>query len=89
MFFNAFEKVIKIEPNVGEAGYASRGDRVIDIADVSASQGALHYGYAMPVMPAGETALWTSQKSQTSRQTAGHCTIDIVDVFGRVPSPTG
>ena len=37
----------------------------------------------------GEIALWTSHKSQTSRQTAGHCTIDIVDVFGRVPSPTG
>ena len=28
-------------------------DCIIDIADVSASQGALHYGYAMPVMPAG------------------------------------
>ena len=28
-------------------------DLIIDIADVSASQGALHYGYAMPVMPAG------------------------------------
>ena len=28
-------------------------DRIIDIADVSASQGALHYGYAMPVTPAG------------------------------------
>ena len=63
-------------------------DRIIDIADVSARQGALHSGYAMPIMPAGGE-LWTSQKSQTSRQTAGHCTIDIVDVFGRVPSPTG
>ena len=28
-------------------------DRVIDITDVSGSQGALHYGYAMPVMSAG------------------------------------
>ena len=28
------------------------GDRITDIANVSASQGALHYGYAMPVMPA-------------------------------------
>ena len=28
-------------------------DCIIDIADVSASQGALRYGYAMPVMPTG------------------------------------
>ena len=28
-------------------------DRIIDITDVSGSQGALHYGYAMPVMSAG------------------------------------
>ena len=28
-------------------------DRRIDITDISGSQGALHYGYAMPVMSAG------------------------------------
>ena len=55
-------------------------DRIIDIADVSASQGALHYGYAMPVMP--------GHRRNRKRLGKGHCTIDIVDVFG-VPSPTG
>ena len=32
-------------------------DRIIDIAYISPSQGALHYGYAMPVMPAGRDCI--------------------------------
>ena len=31
-------------------------DRIIDITDVSGSQGALRYGYAMPIMSAGDIA---------------------------------
>ena len=63
-------------------------DRIIDIADVSASQGPCTMDMRCRLCRPGEAALWKSQKSQTSRQTAGHCTIDIVDVFGRVPSPS-
>ena len=45
--------MIKIGPDVGDAVYAVGPDRIFDIADVSESQGAPHYGYAMPVLSAG------------------------------------
>ena len=44
-----FGKLTKIE----KKRWRCRTNRIIDIADISASQGALHYEYAMPVTPAG------------------------------------
>ena len=53
MLFNFFKKWLKLDQMLAMPVMPVGASRIIDIADVSASQGALHYGYAMPVMPAG------------------------------------
>ena len=54
--------------------------RISDITDVSVSQWILHYGYAMPVMSAGESR-YRHRRNHKRRDKRG-ILHDIVDVFG-------
>ena len=84
-----FENLSKLDQTLVMQVLQVGPDRIIAITNVSGSQGHCTIDMRCWLCRPGESALRTSQKSQTSRETVGYCTIDIVDVFGRVPSPTG